>query len=89
MGGTAWLVLLAFLAPTPSWRPEPPPPGPQPDRIAAFLMVATVFLMVAPMVTIWSFHRPRLTFERQCAAAGGRVVYRSLTNEDPPRCAMR
>lgn len=69
------LPLLAFLAPMPPIRPEPPSPPRMPDWFPAFIMGMTVFIMVAPMVAIWGFHRPERSFRSTCEAAGGQVVH--------------
>lgn len=84
---SAWdvLPLLAFLAPLPPIRPEPPTPRPMPEWFPAFIMGMTVFIMVAPMVAIWSFHRPEKSFRSVCEAAGGHVVRVSLA-DDVGRC---
>ena len=84
MGAPDWLPILAFLAPLPPVRPEPPRRAP--EWLPAFLMAATVFLMVAPMVAVWSFHRPEKPFRDACEAAGGRVVPASLAGDGPLRC---
>ena len=83
---SAWdvLPLLAFLAPLPPIRPEPPPPR-MPEWFPAFIMGMTVFLMVAPMIAIWGFHRSEKSFRAVCEAAGGRVVHASLA-DDSARC---
>ncbi|MBD8906575.1 hypothetical protein [Methylorubrum zatmanii] len=80
-----WLPLLAFLAPMPPIRPEPPPRG-APAWFPTFIMGMTVFIMVAPMIAIWSFHRPEKSFRSVCEAAGGHVVTASLSGDGPPRC---
>lgn len=79
-----WLPLLAFLAPMPPIRPEPP--RRMPEWFPAFIMGMTVFIMVAPMIAIWGFHRPEKSFRSVCEAAGGRVVAGSLAGDGPPRC---
>ncbi len=86
MSAPDWLPLLAFLAPMPPIRPEPPSPPRMPEWFPAFLMGMTVFIMVAPMIAIWGFHRPEKTFQSTCEAAGGQVVRASLAGDGPPRC---
>lgn len=81
------LLLLAFLAPPTPIRPEPP--RRVPGWFPAFIMGATVFLMVAPMIAIWGFHRPEKPFRDACEASGGRVVPASLAGDGPPRCRRR
>jgi hypothetical protein len=75
------LPLLAFLAPMPPIRPEPPSSRPMPGWFPAFIMGMTVFIMVAPMIAIWGFHRSERSFRSACEAAGGQVVHASLTDE--------
>ncbi|ACK86117.1 hypothetical protein [Methylorubrum extorquens] len=79
------LPLLAFLAPMPPIRPEPPSPPRMPDWFPAFIMGMTVFIMVAPMVAIWGFHRSERSFRSTCEAAGGQVVHTSPA-DDAVRC---
>ncbi|PXW53474.1 hypothetical protein [Methylobacterium sp. B4] len=79
-----WLPLLAFQAPLPPIRPEPP--RRMPEWFPAFIMGMTVFIMVAPIIAIWGFHRPEKPFRSVCEAAGGRVVPGSLAGDGPPRC---
>ncbi|TFZ55850.1 hypothetical protein E4V01_21195 [Methylorubrum sp. Q1] len=79
------LPLLAFLAPMPPIRPEPPSPPRMPDWFPAFIMGMTVFIMVAPMVAIWGFHRSERSFRSTCKAAGGQVVHASPA-DDAVRC---
>ena len=79
------LPLLAFLAPMPQIRPEPPSPPRMPDWFPAFIMGMTVFIMVAPMVAIWGFHRSERSFRSTCEAAGGQVVHASSA-DDAVRC---
>lgn len=90
MGVPDWLTLLtlpAFLAPIPPIRPEPP--RRVPDWFPAFIMGTTVFLMVAPMIAIWGFHRPEKSFRAACEASGGQVVPTSLAGDGPRRCRHR
>lgn len=86
MSAPDWLPLLAFLAPMPPIRPEPPSPPRMPDWFPAFLMGMTVFIMVAPMIAIWGFHRPEKSFQAACKAAGGEIVHTSLAGDGPLRC---
>jgi hypothetical protein len=48
-------------------------------------MGMTVFIMVAPMVAIWGFHRSERSFRSTCEAAGGQVVHASPA-DDAVRC---
>ncbi|MEH3118922.1 MAG: hypothetical protein PGN25_15380 [Methylorubrum populi] len=80
------LPLLVFLAPMPPIRPEPPSRPRMPEWFPAFVMGMTVFIMVAPMIAIWGFHRPEKSFRSTCEAAGGRVVPASVAGDGPPRC---
>lgn len=78
------LPLLAFLAPLPPMRPKPPRAGP--EWIASVIIGALVFIMVVPMIAIWSFHRPDETVRAQCRAAGGHVVFASVSGDGAPHC---
>ncbi len=61
----------------------PPPRPPRPERdgptwAAALLIGGVCLATVAPIFTIWSFHRPLEAAKGQCLRAGGRIVYSAL-----------
>lgn len=71
--------------------PPPRPPRPERDRAtwAAALLIGGVCLAtVAPMITIWTFHRPLEAAKARCLHQGGRIVYGALDGSgfrcDPP-----
>ena len=80
------LPTLAFLAPLPPQRPEPPRPLPGNAWAAAVVIGGICLIMVVPMVTIWGFHRPHDAFRTRCEAGGGHVVPFSLDGRGPYRC---
>ncbi len=80
----ATFLIPAFLAPMTPIRPRPPEPLPGNAWVATLIMVGLVVVMVAPMITIWSFHRPDESFRAKCEANGGHVI--RVTLDGPPRC---
>ncbi|GEO97711.1 hypothetical protein GCM10007887_00960 [Methylobacterium haplocladii] len=86
MSTLQWFPLLAFLGPMPARRPDPPKATPDHGWVAGFLMLATVFTMVAPMIAVWGFYRPEATIRAACEASGGHLVYRSIAGDGPVRC---
>lgn len=83
---TAWLPTLAFLAPLPPMRPEPPEPLRGNEWAATVVIGSVCLMMVLPMITIWSFWGPHDSFRVRCEASGGRVVQDPAAGAAPYRC---
>ena len=65
----------------------PPPRPPRPERdgptwAAALIIGGVCLATIAPIFTIWSFHRPHEAAKRQCLRSGGRIVYSALDGSD-------
>ena len=82
-----WLVpTLAFLAPMPPMRPEPPKPLRGSEWAATVVIGSVCLMMVLPMVTIWSFWGPHDSFRIRCEASGGHVLQDPAVGVAPFRC---
>ena len=85
MSALEWVGLtIAFLAPMSPERPEPLQPLPGNEWVASLIMASVVAMMVVPMITIWTFHRPIEALRARCEASGGHLTPTSL--DGPYRC---
>ena len=77
---------LAFLAPLPIPRPDEPERPAGAEWVVALVIGSVCLMMVLPMITIWSFHRPDEGLRASCKASNGHIAYASLDGSGPVRC---